>query len=80
MSLSMKEATAISAIADLLYEFLPGSGNSRPAFPLAANGVAVGDFWQQGSKLPSLVQLLSVTLEHRRNRFALSSMRLYASR
>ncbi|WP_137935532.1 restriction endonuclease [Mesorhizobium comanense] len=69
MSLSIKEATAISAIADLLYDFLPGSGNSRTAFPLAANEAGVGDFWQQGSKLPSLVQLLSITLEHRRNRF-----------
>ncbi|MDX8442532.1 restriction endonuclease [Mesorhizobium australafricanum] len=65
----MKEATAISAIADLLYDFLPGSGNSRTAFPLAANEAGVADFWQQGSKLPSLVQLLTVTLERRRNRF-----------
>ena len=39
MSISMKEATAVSAIADLLYDFLPGSGNSRTAFPLAANEV-----------------------------------------
>ncbi|RWO88374.1 hypothetical protein [Mesorhizobium sp.] len=69
MSISMKEATAVSAIADLLYDFLPGSGNSRTAFPLAANEVGVGEFWQQGSKLPSLVQLLTATLEHRRNRF-----------
>lgn len=69
MALSMKEATAVSEIADLLYNFLPGSGNSRTAFPLAAQETGVGEFWQPGSKLPSLVQLLSATLECRRNRF-----------
>lgn len=69
MPLSMKEATAVTEIADLLYGFLPGSGNSRTSFPLAAHEAGVGEFWQPGSKLPSLVQLLSATLEHRRNRF-----------
>ncbi|WP_421929771.1 restriction endonuclease [Neoaquamicrobium sediminum] len=69
MALDMKEATAVTAIADLLYDFLPGSGNPRTAFPLAAMEAGVGEFWQPGSKLPSLVQLLSATLEHRRNRF-----------
>lgn len=65
----MKEATAATEIADLLYNFLPGSGNRRTAFPLAAQEAGVGEYWQSGSKLPSLVQLLSATLEHRRNRF-----------
>ncbi|WP_396647077.1 restriction endonuclease [Mesorhizobium sp. IMUNJ 23232] len=65
----MKEATAATEIADLLYNFLPGSGNGRTAFPLAAQEAGVGDYWQTGSKLPSPVQLLSATLEHRRNRF-----------
>lgn len=69
MPLTMKEATAATEIADLLYNFLPGSGNRRTAFPLAAQEAGVGEYWQSGSKLPSLVQLLSATLEHRRNRF-----------
>jgi hypothetical protein len=65
----MKEATAVAEIAELLYGFLPGSGNSRTSFPLAANEAGVGEFWQAGSKLPSLAQLLSATLEHKRSRF-----------
>lgn len=69
MPLSMKEASAISEIADLMYGFLPGSGNSNTAFPLAAHQVGVGDFWHPGSKLPSLTHLLTQTLENRRNRF-----------
>jgi hypothetical protein len=32
--LSLAEAQAIENIADLLYEFLPGSGNNRTAFLL----------------------------------------------
>lgn len=69
MPLTMKEATAATEIADLLYGFLPGSGNGRTAFPIAAQEAGVSEYWQPGSKLPSLVQLLSATLEHRRNRF-----------
>lgn len=69
MVLSMKEASAVSEIAALVYDFLPGSGNSKTAFPLAADEAGVGELWQPGSKLPSLTQVLSTTLEHRRNHF-----------
>ena len=34
--LSLGEAQAVENIASLLYDFLPGSGNRRTAFPLAA--------------------------------------------
>lgn len=34
--LSLAEAQAVEDIADLLYDFLPGSGNNNTAFPLAA--------------------------------------------
>jgi hypothetical protein len=34
--LPLAEAQAVENIADLLYEFLPGSGNNKTAFPLAA--------------------------------------------
>ena len=34
--LSLAEAQAVENIADLLYDFLPGSGNNKTAFPLAA--------------------------------------------
>jgi predicted transcriptional regulator of viral defense system len=38
--LSLCEAQAVENISDLLYEFPPGSGNSKTAFPLAAQGLA----------------------------------------
>jgi hypothetical protein len=64
-----REAQAIENLADLLYEFLPGSGNAKTAFPLAANQAGAGDFWTGGSKRPEVVQLLCATLAHRRDRF-----------
>jgi hypothetical protein len=67
--LSFREAQAVEDLADLLYDFLPGSGNSRTAFPIAAAQAGVGDLWIQGSKRPAIVQLLTATLEHRRFHF-----------
>jgi hypothetical protein len=66
---SFREAQAVEDLADLLYDFLPGSGNNRTAFPLAAAQAGVGEFWIPGSKRPAIVQLLSGTLEHRRSNF-----------
>lgn len=48
--LSLAEAQAIENIADLLYDFLPGSGNNKTAFLLAAAQAGVGEFWTAGSK------------------------------
>lgn len=67
--LSFREAQSVEDLADLLYDFLPGSGNSRTAFPLAAAQAGVGEFWIPGSKRPAIVQLLSGTLEYRRSNF-----------
>lgn len=67
--LSFREAQAVEDLADLLYDFLPGSGNSRTAFPLAAAQAGVGDLWVPGSKRPAIVQLLTATLEQRRSNF-----------
>ncbi len=69
MPLNLKESIVVNDLAALLYNFLPGSGNARTSFPLAANEAGVADFWQSGSKLPSIVQLLSLTLEKQRSRF-----------
>lgn len=66
---SFREAQAIEDLADLLYDFLPGSGNNRTAFPIAATQAGVGDLWVPGSKRPSIVQLLGATLEQRRHLF-----------
>jgi hypothetical protein len=67
--LSLAEAQTVENIADLLYDFLPGSGNSKTAFPLAAEHAGVGEFWTGGSKRPAIVELLKQTLERRRGRF-----------
>ena len=67
--ISFREAQAIEDIADLLYDFLPGSGNNRTAFPIAAVQAGVVDLWSPGSKWPAIVQLLGATLEQRRHPF-----------
>ena len=66
---SFSEAQAVEDLADLFYDFLPGSGNSRTAFPIAAAQAGVGDLWEPGSKRPSVVQLLGATLDQRRHLF-----------
>lgn len=73
MSLKLKESRAIAEMADLLYGFLPGSGNAKwkghVSFKTVADKVGVGDFWQPGSKTPMITALLERTLEFRRCRF-----------
>ena len=65
MMLSFRGAQAVEDLTDPLYDFLPGSGNNRTAFPIAAAQAAVGNFWVPGSKRPALVQILAATLEYR---------------
>ena len=67
--LSFSEAQAVEDLADLLYDFLPGSGNFKTAFTLAAAQAGVGELWVPGSKRPAIVQLLTATLEQRRSHF-----------
>lgn len=67
--LTFREAQVVEDLASLLYDFLPGSGNERTAFPLAAAQAGVGEFWVPGSKRAAIVQLLGSTLEHRRQLF-----------
>ena len=67
--LSFREAQTIEDLADLLYDFLPGSGNGRTTFPIAAAQAGVGELWTLGSKRPAIVQLLTATLEQRRSHF-----------
>ena len=73
MSLSLKESRAVAEMAELLYSFLPGSGNrmwkGHVSFKTVAEKVGVGDFWQVGSKTPMITALLERTLESRRDRF-----------
>jgi hypothetical protein len=70
---SLKQSRALADIAELFYEFLPGSGSARwtghVSFKSVAEKVGVGDFWQAGSKLPMITTLLQQTLEQRRGLF-----------
>lgn len=66
---TFREAQAVEDLADLLYDFLPGSGNTRTAFPIAAAQAGVEEFWVPGSKRPAIVQLLGATLDYRRSHF-----------
>lgn len=73
MPLPLKESRAIRELAEVFYDFLPGSGSvgwkGHVSFKSVADKVGVGDFWQPGSKLPMLTALLERTLELRRGRF-----------
>jgi len=73
MPLTLKESLAIADLAELLYDFLPGSGNAKwkghVSFRSVAVDVGVGGFWQTGSKTPMIVALLSLTLEKQRDKF-----------
>lgn len=73
MALSLKESRAVANLAELLYDFLPGSGDpgwkGHVSFKTVAEKVGVGDFWQPSSKLPMITALLQRTLEYRRTHF-----------
>ncbi len=73
MALPLKESRAVRELAEVFYDFLPGSGSAawkgHVSFRSVAEKVGVGDFWQPGSKLPMLTTLLERTLEFRRGRF-----------
>jgi hypothetical protein len=70
MTLSLKESQAVAEMAELLYDFLPGSGSpsweGHVSFKTVAARVGVVDFWQPRSKTPMITALLARTLEFRR--------------
>jgi hypothetical protein len=49
--LSFREAQAVEDIASLLYDLLPGSGNSGTAFPIAAARAGLGAFRLAGEQI-----------------------------
>lgn len=73
MGLSLKESRTVAEMAELLYDFLPGSGSpnwkGHVSFKTVAEKVGVGEFWQPGSKIPMITALLERTLQFRRGRF-----------
>ena len=62
-----QERQIVEDLADLLYDFLPGTGNSRTAFPLAAHHVGLADAWIGGSKRPAIITLLADTLQNKQS-------------
>lgn len=73
MPIDLKQTQAVTHMANLLYDFLPGSpnpfANQRLSFPGCASKAGVGSLWIGGSKKPAIAQLLSATLEKARDRF-----------
>ena len=73
VALSLKETRAIAGMANVLCDFLPGSGRSdwkgHVTFQTVAAKVGVGGFWPGGTKVPGITALLSQTLERRRSLF-----------
>lgn len=73
MGLSLKETRAVGGLADVLYDFLPGSGRAvwkgHINFGTVAAKVGVANLWPGGSKRPAINALLAQTLEHQRSLF-----------
>ena len=73
MSPSLEETKAISDIAKLFYSFLPGNPYPYADYSISFRGIAIelglGKFWQKGSKLPAITNLLGNTLDFKREMF-----------
>jgi hypothetical protein len=67
-TLSLIESQAAVELAKLLYDFLPGTFASV-TWPDVATRFALGNYWQKGSKLPAITNLMRATLELHRERF-----------
>lgn len=73
MALSLRESEAITKIADLLYDFLPGNphpfADQSISFAGAAADLGLANLWKGGSKHPAICHLLENTLDTRRDQF-----------
>lgn len=70
MGQTLIETQVLNELSELLYGFLPGSGNNSYSFPIAAQKAGVGEHWTPGiSKTPAIVHLLQATLSQSRHRF-----------
>lgn len=73
MPISLKDSQIVSALAEVLYELLPGSGNTawrgHVTFATVAERLGLGRFWPGGSKQPAIQTLLELTLEQQRALF-----------
>ncbi len=73
MPLSLKQSRAITSMARVLYDFLPGSGarawKGHVTFSTVARKVGVPECWPGGSKERAIASLLENTLLHHPGRF-----------
>jgi hypothetical protein len=69
----MGESQAITELAEILYDFLPGKphpfSDQSISFPGVASKLGLSQFWRAGSKKPAIAQLLRYTLERNRGQF-----------
>lgn len=61
--MGLRKRAAINTLAECLYNFLPASGNSNTSFPIAAEKVGLGQYWEHNSKLPALVNFLTLVYQ-----------------
>ena len=73
MPTSLVESQAITEMAGLLRDFLPGNphpyADQRISFAGVAHDLGLSRFWSGGSKLPAISTLLEQTLTRRKNAF-----------
>jgi hypothetical protein len=71
--LTVQETQAISELAGMLYNFLPGSTFAPTGikidFGTVSQSVGLGNLWPGGSKRPAIEALLEGTLQTKRDRF-----------
>ncbi len=72
-TLRASEKLAVKALAEHLYNYLPGTphprANQNISFGGAARAVGLGQFWTGGSKKPAISHLLTKTLEQESGKF-----------
>lgn len=73
MPLSLAKTQAVADLAEHVAEFLPGKPHpfADPAisFPGVAARLGLANFWGQGSKVPAVTQLLTLTLDQKPQKF-----------
>lgn len=71
--LTMRQSQAVTAMAQVLSSFLPGSGNRNWKGHVSFHSIAVtrglAEYWIGGTKIPAIANLLHRTLQERRDQF-----------
>lgn len=62
MGLDFVKKVAVGKIAEILYDFLPASGNGNTSFPIAAQKIGLSRYWEHNSKLPAIKSFIEKVL------------------